>query len=204
MLSDFRARGMLAVIASPVFARRQNPLDCPSITARIPALARAVSQASTHCRGHVQKSGARCPLSAQWRRLRQWSATSASLKGFGRRPFAGALGLGAGPASESLVRRKPREGRGAVWLGGSYGNFGVADGSPMWRRGWRAAGVIVRSEHDALFRGRGCERRVWAQRLERVCGGREDIAFLLRRARGGEGDKHSEAGSGTMIMRCRS
>ena len=127
-----------------------------------------------------------------------------SYEGFGRRPFAGALGLGAGPASESLVRRKPREGRGAVWLGGTYGDFGVADGSPMWRRGWRAAGVIVRSEHDALFRGRGCERRVWARRLESVWGGREDIAFLLRRARGGEGDKHSEAGSATMIMRCRS
>jgi hypothetical protein len=144
------------------------------------------------------------PLPAQLSRPRTRSAMSAKLKGFGRRPFAGALGLGAGPASESLVRRKPREGRGAVWLGGSYGDFGVADGSPMWRRGWRAAGVIVRSEHDALFRGRGCERRVWAQRLERVCGGREDIAFLLRRARGGEGDKHSEAGSATMIMRCRS
>jgi hypothetical protein len=43
-----------------------------------------------------------------------------------------------------------------------------------------------------------------ALRLESVCGGREDIAFLLRRARGGEGDKHSEAGSATMIMRCRS
>ena len=71
----------------------------------------------------------------------------------------------------------------------------------MWWRGWKAADVIVRSEHDALFRGRGCERRVWTRRLERVCGGREDIAFLLRRARGGEGDKHSEAGSATMIMR---
>jgi hypothetical protein len=44
------------------------------------------------------------------------------LKGFGWRPFAGALGLGAGPASESLVR-KPREGRGAVCLGGTYGDF---------------------------------------------------------------------------------
>ena len=53
-------------------------------------------------------------------------AMSASLKGFGRRPFAGALGLGAGPVSESLVRRKPREGRGAVWLGGTYGDFGAA------------------------------------------------------------------------------
>jgi hypothetical protein len=38
------------------------------------------------------------------------------LKGFGRRPFAGARGLGAGPASESLVRRKARVGKGVVWL----------------------------------------------------------------------------------------
>jgi hypothetical protein len=63
---------------------------------------------------------------------------------------------------------------------------------------------MVRSEHDALFRGRGCERRVWAQHRERGCGGREGIAFLLRRARGGEGDKHSEAGSAAIVMRCRS
>ena len=134
----------------------------------------------------------------------KWLTSGPSYEGFGRRPFAGALGLGAGPASESLVRRKPREGRGAVWLGGTYGDFEVADGSPMWRRGWRAACVIVRSEHDALFRGRGCERRVWAQQRERGCGGREGIAFLLRRARGGEGDKHSEAGSAAIVMRCRS
>src|SRR3984957_18058515 len=126
------------------------------------------------------------PIFAQMRRTPQRPAMSPLLKGFGRRPLAGALGLSAGPASESLVRRKPREGRGAVWLGGCYGDFGVAAGSPKWRRVWRAAGVVVRSEHDALFRGRGCERRVWAQRLERVCGGREDIAFLLPRAGGGE------------------
>jgi hypothetical protein len=48
------------------------------------------------------------------RRLSQQAASSLNairktglLKGFGRRPFAGALGLGAGLASESLVRRKP-------------------------------------------------------------------------------------------------
>ena len=28
---------------------------------------------------------------------------------------------------------------------------------------------------------------MWARRLERVCGGREDIAFLLRRVVGDEG-----------------
>jgi len=32
------------------------------------------------------------------------------------RPFT-CTGLGAGPSSESLVRRKPRVGKGAVWLG---------------------------------------------------------------------------------------
>ena len=74
----------------------------------------------------------------------------------------------------------------------------------MWRRGWKAAGVIVRSEHDALFRGRGCERRVWARRLERVCGGREDIAFVLRRVVGDEDDRRCAAGSAAIVMRCRS
>jgi hypothetical protein len=74
----------------------------------------------------------------------------------------------------------------------------------MWWRGWKAADVIVRSEHAALFRGRGCERRVWARRLERVCGGREDIGFVLRRVVGDEDDRRCAAGSATMVMRCRS
>ena len=89
-------------------------------------------------------------------------------------------------------------------LGGSYGGFGVAEGSPMWRREWKAAGVIVRSEHDALFRGRGCERRVWMRRLERGCGGREDIAFVLRRVVGDEDDRRCAAGSAAIVMRCQS
>src|SRR5271157_3682929 len=63
----------------------------------------------------------------------------------------------AGPASESLVRRKPRGGRGAVWVGATYGDFAVADGAPMWRRGPEAAGVIGGSEDGELFRSRGCE-----------------------------------------------
>ena len=50
----------------------------------------------------------------------------------------------------------------------------------MWRRGWKAAGVIVRNEHDALFRGRGCEggcgRGGWREfaevvRTSRSCSG---------------------------------
>ena len=70
--------------------------------------------------------------------------------------------------------------------------------------GWKAADVIVRSEHDALFRGRGCERRVWARRLERVCGGREDIGFVLRRVVGDEDDRRCAAGSAAIVMMCRS
>jgi hypothetical protein len=132
------------------------------------------------------------------------SAMYALLKSFGCRPFAGAPGLGAGPASESLVRRKPRGGSGAGWLGASYGDLKVADGSAIWRRGRDAAGVGVGSEHDALFRGRGCERRVWARQLERVCGGREDIALLLRRVVGDEDDRRCAAGSAAIVMRCRS
>jgi hypothetical protein len=114
-------------------------------------------------------------------------------------PFAGARGLGAGPASESLVRRKPRGGRGAGWLGVSYGDLKVADGSAIWRRGRDAASVGVGSEHDALFRGRGCERRLWAQRLERVCGGRE-VSILIRV---GDGKRAGRAPSkvSTMIIR---
>jgi hypothetical protein len=71
----------------------------------------------------------------------------------------------------------------------------------MGQRRRTSAGVIVRSEHDALFRGRGCERRVWARRLERGCGGREDIAFVLRRVVGDEDDRRCAAGSAAIVMR---
>src|SRR5271154_4083357 len=79
MLSEFRARGILAVIASLVSTRRQNPLDCPSLTARIPALP-VLSLRPPHIIEAMRKKNqvARCPLSAQWGRLRAWSATSAS------------------------------------------------------------------------------------------------------------------------------
>src|SRR5271165_5264633 len=125
------------------------------------------------------------------------------LKGFGRWPFAGGrAGRGAGvrkPRKEETAGR-----RGAVWLGATYGDLKVADGSAMWRRGRKAAGVIVGSEQDGLFRGRGCERRVWARRLERVCGGREDMVVLLRRAAGGEAKRRCVVGSTATVMRSRS
>jgi hypothetical protein len=115
-----------------------------------------------------------------------------------------ARGLGAGPSSESLVRRKPRGGKGAVWSGATYGDFGVADGALVGL--WGRVARVVRgwSEDDELFRWRGCELRVWAWGLERVCGRCEDIAFLQRRAAGGEGKRRCAAGSAAIVMRCRS
>ena len=74
----------------------------------------------------------------------------------------------------------------------------------MWRRGPAAAGVIVRNKDGELFRSRGCEGLALAWRLERVCGGREDIAFLLRRVVGDQDDRRCEAGSAANVMRCRS
>jgi coenzyme PQQ precursor peptide PqqA len=50
----------------------------------------------------------------------------------------------------------------------------------MWRRGWKAAGVIVRRGHDAFFRGRGCERRVECE--ERPEGARNALAGCKRAA----------------------
>jgi hypothetical protein len=64
-------------------------------------------------------------------------------------------------------------------------------------------GVSCHEDSD-LFRVRACERRAWAQRAERVCGRCEDIAFLQRRAAGGEGKRRWEAGSAATVMRCRS
>jgi hypothetical protein len=84
-------------------------------------------------------------------------AMSASLKGFGCRPFAGALGLGAGPASESLVRRKARGGRGAVWLGASYGDLKVADGSRVGLRGREALTLIDGNVGEERVRSRAYE-----------------------------------------------
>ena len=70
---------------------------------------------------------------------------SGLLKGFGRRPFAGArCSAGAGvrkPRKEETAGR-----RGAVWLGGTYGDLKVADGSQMGRRGPEAASLIGRNE----------------------------------------------------------
>ena len=143
-------------------------------------------------------------LSTQLIRLRPRSATSALLKGFGCRPFAGALGLGAGPGSESLVRRKPRGGRGAVWLGASYGDLKVADGSRVRLRGSAAAILIDGNVGDERVRSRAYEGPALARRLERVCGRCEDTGGPFRRVARSETERRCVAGSAATVMRCRS
>ena len=59
--------------------------------------------------------------------------------------------LDAGPAFESLVRRKPRGGRGAVWLGGTYGDLKVADGFRPLRRVGRSRGQSFRPSRAPGF-----------------------------------------------------
>ncbi len=72
-----------------------------------------------------------------------------------------------GPAFESLPRRKPRAGRGAVWSGATYGDFRIADGWCVSGRGrWRAilaAETMMTSafgrEDGRAWRGYGGRRR---------------------------------------------
>ena len=111
--------------------------------------------------------------------------------------------LGAG------VRKPPKEetaGRkGAVWSGATYGDLRIAGGRLVGLRERVARIVLGGSEDDGVFRGRGCEGRVWARRLEGTCGSCERNALLPRRAAEGEEKWRCEAGSSaTIIMRCRS
>ena len=89
-------------------------------------------------------------------------------------------------------------------MGARYGDLRIADGSLKWRRGRKAAGIIVAGRDDGVLVGRGWAQRGWALRLESLCGGREDIAFLLRRAAGGERKRRREAGRAASVMMCRS
>jgi len=68
-----------------------------------------------------------------------------------------------------------------VGRGAAYGDFGLADEALVGFRGPVARIVLGGSEDDGVFRGRGCEGRVWARRLEEERRPCEDIAFLLQR-----------------------
>ena len=91
-----------------------------------------------------------------------------------------------------------------VGRGETYGDFGIADGALVGLRGPVARNVLGGSEDDGVFRGRGCDGRVWARRLEEERRPCEDITFLLQRAVGGEEKRRCAAGSAVTVMRCRS
>jgi hypothetical protein len=131
-------------------------------------------------------------LSAQLRRPRPQPTMSALVKGFGRRPFAGALGLGAGPASESLVRRKPREGRGALWLGGPMGILGSRTDRPCGGGGGGQPVLSSGANTTRFFGGEdasgGCGRSGWREsaevvRTSRSCSGARGEAKAISIAR---------------------
>ena len=168
-------------------------------------------------RGSRKQSSDRCKRSARtaaspptstaatWNDRLTSTPAVRSAEGFRTPALCRRAGLDAGPASESLVRRKPWAGMGTVLSGATYGDFGVADGALVGFRGLVARIVLGGGNaDDELFGGRGCGRRVWARRLERVCGRFEDIAFLLQRAVGGKGDRRCAGGSAATVMRCRS
>jgi hypothetical protein len=81
----------------------------------------------------------------------------ALIRGFRMSALCRRAGTGAGPASESLVRRKARGGRGAVWLGASYGDLKVADGSRVGLRGREALTLIDGNVGEERVRSRAYE-----------------------------------------------
>src|SRR5271166_1655334 len=116
---------------------------------------------------------------------------------------AGGAGCGAG------VRKPPKEETawrfGAGWAGAAYGDFGVSDEALVRLRRPASRIVLGGNEDDERFRGRACQRRARAWRLEQDWIPCEDVAFLLRLPAGGDRDRHWVAANTAMaIMRCRS
>ena len=101
---------------------------------------------------------------------------SAVLKGFGRRPFAGEQGLGTGPASESLVRRKPRGGRGAVWLGRPMGILRLRPERSLGFEGWWRALFWAGTTTTSFLEGE--DARAWRER-----GAWREFAEVVRTSR---------------------
>src|ERR1700733_1554235 len=97
---------------------------------------------------------------------------TAKLKGFGRRPFAGDAGAGRGagvrkPRKEETAGRKRRGLAGRELWG-----FGVADGSPKWRRGGGQPLLSSGANTTRFFGGEdasgGCGRSGWREFAEVV------------------------------------
>ena len=95
-------------------------------------------------------------MGGEWT-LKAGADSGRSTEGFRMPALCRRTGPDGGPAFESLVRRKPRGGRGAVWLGASYGDLKVADGSRVGLRGPEAAILIDGHVGDERVRSRAYE-----------------------------------------------
>ena len=104
------------------------------------------------------------------------------------------LGVRPGPAFESLPRRKPRGGGGRL-ASATYGDLRIADGWRARRRRPAALGVFGGSDDGGRFRWRRCAAgEALARRSEEDWRPCEDVALVLRRAAGGEGDRRLRGG----------
>ena len=151
-------------------------------------------------------------------------AMPASVKGFGRRPFA-TVGLGPGPALESLPRRKPWGGRRTVWRARLWGFedrgrlASEASAAGGWclrwnRRRWLfSMATMQRIEAFASVAGglassRGHRVRVPARGRRRkrstvrggMWGDGHELSILIRPGEGGRAGR-GPANVSTMIMR---
>ncbi len=163
-----------------------------------------------HCGKAGQRDLMRCGVSGKGRKGSHLSrspnppATPALLKGFGRRPLARRLARRRGPASESLTRRRPREGWGRVGAR-RYGDFRVADRARRLRMTLEAADGVDRQDDSDRIGSSECEGRARIGRVIGVCRGCEAIAVVVRGAAASECDRRRwRAGGAATVMRCRS
>ena len=127
----------------------------------------------------------------------------ASVKGFGRRPFA-TVGRGAGAGVQKPPKEETAGEEGRCLAGATYGDLRVGDGAPASTLKAQVADRVGRRDEDERVRSCGCEARarVGARRgSAKAC---EGIAFLVRRAAESESDRQYEAECGATVMKSRS
>src|SRR5271166_4590797 len=89
---------------------------------------------------------------------------SASVKGFGRRPLSGRSRVARGRRSKASQGGNRGEEGAPVWLGATYGDFRIADGSRVSPRGPVARNLGGGNDDDERVRSRGCAALARARR----------------------------------------
>jgi hypothetical protein len=97
-------------------------------------------------------------------------------EGFRTAALCRRAGFDAGPASESLVRRKPRGGRGAVWLARPMGILRLRPERSLGFEGWWRALFWAGTTTTSFLEGE--DARAWRER-----GAWREIAEVVRTSR---------------------